>query len=93
LLQWWQVELARIDPVLESRLRENPLNIVRVIVHASVDPSEVEERLQELDVTILHSFSLIRAVAVCCPARTVLILLQEPWVEAIEEDQQVSVQA
>ena len=94
--------MARIDPDLENRLRKNPQNTVRVIVRIGVDPSEAESlhlcagaeaRFKELDATVLYAFSLIRAVALSCLAETALALLQEPWVEAIEEDRQVSVQA
>lgn len=66
---------------------------MRLILRIAGDVSQATGRLSELGVTVLRSFTLIKAVAVSCSAATALTLLQEPWVAAIEEDRQVSAQS
>lgn len=65
---------------------------MRLIVRVAGDLAQAQTRLAELNVPVLRSLRLINAVAVSCPAETALALLQEPWVEAIEEDRRVFVQ-
>jgi hypothetical protein len=85
--------LTKIDLDFENRLRKNLQDTVRVIVRIAAEAPEIEARLQELDATVLYRFSLLRAVAISCTAETALALLQEPWVEAVEEDRPVFAQA
>jgi hypothetical protein len=85
--------MRKIEPALEARLRQRPEQTVRLIVRVAGDVPQVAARLKELEVTVLRSFTLIPALAISCSAATALGLLQEAWVQAIEEDRQVSAQA
>jgi hypothetical protein len=85
--------MANIEPALRAKLQRRPGDAVRLIVHVTGETSQAAERLKEFEVTVHQSFTLIPAFALSCLAETALILLQEPWVQAIEEDRQVSTQA
>jgi len=85
--------MDKIEQVLRVRLEDRPQETVRLIVRVAGDVSQATARLTELGVTVLRSFTLIQAVAVSCSAATALALLQEPWVQRIEEDRQVFVQS
>ncbi len=84
--------MAKIEPALRARLQQRPGDSVRLIVRVADDTSQAAARLKEFGVTVHRSFSLIPAFALTCLAETALTLLQEPWVQAIEEDRQVSTQ-
>jgi len=84
--------MDKIEQAFQTRLQRRPEDMVRLIVRVRGDMSPATARLTELGATVLRSFSLIKAVAVSCSAETALALLQEPWVQAIEEDRQVFVQ-
>ncbi len=85
--------MSKIERAFETRLQSRPRDTVRLIVRVTGDLTQAQTRLAELNVPVLRSFRLINAVAISCPAETALTLLQEPWVEAIEEDRRVFVQA
>ncbi len=85
--------MDRIEPALQAKLQQRPQDTVRLIVRVAGDVTQAVARLKELEVEVLRSFTLIQAVAVLCSAATALTLLQEPWVQTVEEDQQVSAQA
>ena len=85
--------MDRIEPALQAKLQQRPQDTVRLIVRVAGDVTQAVARLKELEVEVLRSFTLIQAVSVSCSAATALTLLQEPWVQTIEEDQQVSAQA
>lgn len=85
--------MGKIDQALLGKWKDRPDETVRLILRIAGDVSQATIRLSELGVTVLRSFTLIRAVAISCSAATALALLQEPWVEAIEEDRQVFVQS
>jgi len=82
----------KIEQAFQTKLQKRPEDIVRLIVRIEGDISQATVRLTELGVTVLRSFTLIKAVAVSCSAQTALALLQEPWVRAVEEDRQVFTQ-
>ncbi len=84
--------MDKIEQAFQTRLQKRPEDMVRLIVRVRGNMSQATARLTELGATVLRSFSLIKAVAVSCSAETALALLQEPWVQAIEEDRQVFVQ-
>lgn len=77
---------------LQRELQKSPEKTVRLIVRVKGDLTPTMARLAELDATVLHSFHLINALAVSCSAQTALALLQEPWVQAMEEDRRVFIQ-
>jgi rRNA processing protein Krr1/Pno1 len=82
----------KINPTFQARLQKRPGETVRLIVHVAGDMSLATTRLTELGATVLRSFTLIKAVSVACSTDTALALLQEPWVQALEEDRKVSTQ-
>jgi hypothetical protein len=84
--------MEKIESIFHSKLQERPHQTVRLIVRVKGSLTMATARLAELDATVLHSFQLINAVAISCSAQTALALLNEPWVQGIEEDRQVSVQ-
>jgi hypothetical protein len=84
--------MSKIEPALEARLQQRPGDTVRLIVRVEGNVQEAAARLRELGVAVLRAFNLIPALAISCSAATALGLLQEAWVRAIEEDQQVSTQ-
>jgi len=85
--------MDKIEQVLQTQLEKCPEERVRLIVRITGDVSQAIVRLAELGVTVRRSFTLIKAVAVSCSGSTALALLQEPWVQTIEEDRQVFVQS
>jgi holo-[acyl-carrier protein] synthase len=87
-----EVTMDKIESAFRSKLQEQPQSTVRLIVRVKGDLAPATARLAELDATVLRSFQLIHAVAISCSAQTALNLAKEPWVQAIEEDRQVSVQ-
>jgi hypothetical protein len=82
----------RIEQALRGRLKEWPEEPVRLIVRVAGEMPQAEKRLAELGANVTRSFSLTKAVAVSCSAATALSLAEEPWVQSIEEDRQVTVQ-
>jgi len=85
--------MDRIEPALQAKLQQRPQDTVRLIVRVAGDVTQAVARLKELEVEVLRSFTLIQAVAVSSSAATALTLLQEAWVQTVEEDRQVSTQA
>ncbi len=85
--------MSKIERTFEARLQSRPKDTVRLIVRVVGDLARAQTRLAELNVPVARSFRLLNAVAISCSAETALTLLQEPWVEAIEEDRRVFVQA
>jgi len=84
--------MKKIESAFQNKLQAQPQRTVRLIVRVKGELSAATARLAELQATVLRSFQLINAVAISCSAETALALLDEPWVQAIEEDRQVSVQ-
>ncbi|MBC7233043.1 MAG: hypothetical protein H5T68_07385 [Chloroflexi bacterium] len=85
--------MGKIERTFEARLQKRPKDTVRLIVRVAGDLAQAQTRLSELNVPVLRAFQLMNAVAISCPAETALALLQEPWVQAIEEDRRVFAQA
>jgi hypothetical protein len=85
--------MAKIEPALQARLQQRPGDAVRLIVRVAGDTSQAAARVKDFEVTVHRSFTLIPAFALTCLAETALSLLQEPWVQAIEQDRRVSTQA
>jgi hypothetical protein len=83
----------RVDQAFRSRLEKQPEEPVRLIVRVAGEIAQAEQRLAELGANVLRSFSLTKAVAVSCSAATALSLLEESWVQSIEEDRQVTAQS
>ncbi len=85
--------MAKMDSDFRTRLQQHPENTVRLIVRIRGDMQQAVARLEDLNVTVRRTFTIIPAIAASCEAKTALALSQEPWVEAVEEDRQVFHQA
>lgn len=85
--------MARIESGFRTRLQEQPEDTVCLIVRVSGDMQQAIARLEELNVTVRRSFTIIPAISASCKGTAALALLAEPWVEAVEEDRQVFHQA
>ncbi len=85
--------MRKIEAAFRKRIEECPDQTVRLLVHVTGDMSQAKTRLTELGATVLRSFTLTDTVAVTCLGSTAAALLQEPWVQAIEEDRQVFAQS
>ncbi len=85
--------MAKIESDFRTRLQQHPEDTVRLIVRISGDMQQATARLEELNVTVRRSFTIIPAISASCKAKTALALLHEPWIEAVEEDRQVFHQA
>ncbi len=64
---------------------------VNLIVHFKGEPATCSARLMEMGFEIKRQYSLIKAFAVRGKASEALKLLDEPWVEAVEEDKSISI--
>jgi len=87
-----EVTMDKIESAFRRKLQEQPQRTVRLIVRVKGDLAPATARLAGLNATVLRSFQLINAVAISSSAQTALDLANEPWVQTIEEDRQVSVQ-
>jgi hypothetical protein len=85
--------MAKMDSDFRTRLQQHPEDTVRLIVRIRGDMQQAIARLEDLNVTVRRTFTIIPAIAASCKATTALALSQEPWVEAVEEDRQVFHQA
>jgi len=84
--------MDKINPTFRARLEQHPKETVRLIVRVVGDLSLAKAWLTERGGTVLRSFTLIKAVSISCSAEMALSLLQEPWVQAVEEDRKVFAQ-
>jgi len=84
--------VKKIEPSLRAKLQTLLPGEVRLIIRVDGDVPRAATRLMEQGVTVLRSFHLIPALAIRCSAEQALALLEEPWVQAVEEDRRVSVQ-
>ena len=84
--------MKKTDPAFRARLSQAPADTVRVIVRVKGERERALQRLRQLECTVRYVYALLPAVALSCSASVAVALLDEPWVEALEEDRQVSAQ-
>ena len=82
---------TQIMPDLLRRMKADPDADVRLIVRVKGDPAAAAEHLAGGPLRVLRTFTLISGLAVAGQARDGLRLLDEPWVERVEEDRVVRV--
>jgi hypothetical protein len=82
---------TKIAPDLLRRMKANPDADVRLIVRVKGDPAPAAEQLDGGALRVLRTFTLVPGLAVAGKARDGLRLLDESWVEHVEEDRQVRV--
>jgi len=80
---------------MERELKEKLQSLggeeVNLIIHFKGEPSSCSARLREMGFEIKREYSLLKAFAVKGKASDALKLLDEPWVEKVEEDKTVSI--
>jgi hypothetical protein len=81
--------MAAINLDYLKSLQKDPEQSVAVIIKTNDSPAAYTARAEELGLTVTRTFSLISAIAATGPARAVIALTSEPWVDSIEPDQPV----
>ncbi|HXV41486.1 MAG TPA: hypothetical protein VEC96_00355 [Anaerolineae bacterium] len=81
--------MAKIDPKLEQRLQDMPNRAIDLIVRTAGDPSPHLDWLAANDIEVKQVFKLSPGVAVSCPGRDALKLLNQDWVVSVELDEAV----
>ncbi len=81
--------MAEINPALETKLRDQPDSTVHLIVRLAGPPPDAADQVRALGLDVRRQFRLIPALAVSGPAHAGLSLLDQPWVDKIEEDHEV----
>ena len=70
--------------------KDHPEAQLSVIVHVSGAPAQYVDALAAHGVSVVRVFRLTSTVAARGPAHRVLDLLEEPWVDKIEPDRQIT---
>jgi hypothetical protein len=81
---------VKADTDLIEAWRASPQAEVAVIVHIDGAPEEYRTALTDLGIQVGRVFRLTRTVSARGLARSVLDLLQEPWVQKVELDQKIT---
>lgn len=76
---------------LKEKLESLGEGEVDLIVHFRGDPAYCSARLREMGFEVKREYSLLKAFAVRGRASEAVKLLEEQWVEAVEEDKPVSI--
>lgn len=82
--------MATIDPKLEQRLHDMPNRAVDLVVRTESDPTPHLDWLTANDIEVRQVYKLSPGVAVSCPGRDALKLLDQAWVLSVELDAPVS---
>ncbi len=80
-----------MEEELKEKLQSLGEEEVNLIIHFKGEPSSCNARLREMGFEIRREYSLLKAFAVKGRALDALKLLDEPWVEKVEEDKTVSI--
>lgn len=80
----------KASPELVQAWQSDPQAQVAVIVHVAGDARQYVEAVNELGMSGVRAFRLTNTIAARGPARCVLDLLAQPWVERIEPDQKIT---
>ncbi|MFQ6015389.1 MAG: hypothetical protein ACE5NP_08105 [Anaerolineae bacterium] len=83
--------MARMEQALETQLKEDPEATVNLIVRLEHDVDAYVSSLEAKGLKVRRTFKLIKAVAIEGKAGACLQLASEPWVQAIEEDREVTI--
>lgn len=83
--------MARIDSSLLGELKASPEAKVNLILRTKGEPDDLIPLIQSRGIQVRRRFRLLKAVAIEGKAAACLKLVDEPWVEAIEEDREVRI--
>ena len=81
--------MKKMDETLYQKLAADPGQSVALIIRTQGDPAPHLARLEELGLQVGRQFKLLPSVSANGPAAAALRLLEEDWVEKIEEDRPV----
>jgi len=80
---------VKVSRSLVEVWQQNPEQWVVAIVHIRGEPSTHVQAVEKLGLSVTRTFRLTHTMAVRGPARSVLSLLDQGWVEKVELDQPV----
>lgn len=81
--------MAKVSAELLEKLQVVEDEQMQLIVRTTDDPGQYVALLEERGVKVRQQFRLTRRLAIQGPAATCLSLVNEPWVEILEEDRPV----
>ena len=79
----------KTSPSLIEVWQKGPEQWVVAVVHIRGEPSTHVQAVEKLGLSVTRTFSLTHTMAVRGPARSVLSLLDQGWVEKVELDQTI----
>jgi len=82
--------MPQVDPDLEKQVESNPDETFHLIVRVDGDLDLRQGQLEADGFTIKRRLRLIRGFAAAARGCDVLMVMQETWVVAIEEDRPVT---
>lgn len=83
--------MTKIDSDLLRELEAKPEVKVNLIVRISEDLDDIIPLIRSKEIQVRRKFRLLKAIAIEGKAAACLELAAEPWVEAIEEDREVTI--
>ncbi len=81
--------MAVLASSLQKKISEAPTQPQNVIVRVSGDMETAQQRLQNAGFQVRRRLNLINGFAGSAPGINLNAVAREPWVQSIEEDQQV----
>lgn len=87
---WNQEQQVKANPSLIEVWRQGPDAPVAVIVHTRGEPGMHVQSVERLGLSVTRTFRLTSTMAARGPARSVLSLLDQPWVDKVELDQTIT---
>ncbi|MCR4406015.1 MAG: hypothetical protein NUW24_03700 [Anaerolineae bacterium] len=81
--------MGKASVELLEKLRAAGTAQVQLIVRTTDEPGRYVALLKERGIEVRQQFRLTRRMAIQGPAAACLSLVQEPWVEVLEEDRPV----
>jgi hypothetical protein len=81
--------MTKVAAELLKKLQGRGAAQVQLIVCTTDDPGQYVAFLEERGIEVRQRFRLTRRLAIQGPAAACLSLIDEPWVEVLEEDQPV----
>jgi hypothetical protein len=79
--------MAQVSDELLEKLQAGGTALMKLIVRTVDDPGQYIAQLEERGIEVQQRFRLTRRLAIQGPAIACLELVNEPWVEVLEEDQ------
>lgn len=79
----------KVSPSLVEEWQQNPERPVAAVVHTRGEPNVHVSAVEELGLSVVRTFRLTHTMAVRGPARSMLSLLDQSWVDKVELDQTI----